>query len=133
MAVSFRIRSLKSFKVFPLCSEAVRCSSSQLFARSHQPSERDHFLFLEDLDLYWTTPESGATVVQINGLDKDDLFLFGLLLRSLRRMSSAREVSRPSFIFFSLFSRFFNVLRILVYLVIYDAGSVSLEHLLLLR
>jgi len=42
--------------------------------RSHQ-SERDQSLLFEALDLYWTSPESGATVVQIDGLETDDLGL----------------------------------------------------------
>jgi len=30
-------------------------------------------IFFETLDLYWTSPESGATVVQIKRLEKDAL------------------------------------------------------------
>jgi len=42
-------------------------------ASPHQPSEWDQILFFKTLNLYWTSPGSGATVVHINGLEKDDL------------------------------------------------------------
>ena len=35
--------------------------------RTHQPSGWDRIPFFEVLNLYWTSPESGAPVVQING------------------------------------------------------------------
>ena len=37
---------------------------------AHQPSGSDQILVFAALDLYWTTPESRATVVQINGREK---------------------------------------------------------------
>ena len=54
-------------------------------SRGYEPLllARDHMFFLEALDSYWTTPESGITVVQINGIEKEDLLLLCLRLRWL--------------------------------------------------
>ena len=37
--------------------------------------KQGHIFFLEALDLPWISPESCATVVQINGFETDDLVL----------------------------------------------------------
>ena len=58
----------------------VRKKKKILNLRYHQPSEWDQIACFSSLDLYWTSPESGATVVQITRLGKEGLVLLGGLV-----------------------------------------------------
>ena len=44
----------------------------RLVTTEYQPSTKDQILFFNTIDLQWTSPESGATLVQIIGLKKTD-------------------------------------------------------------
>ena len=54
---------------------SVRTDRALGVVQTHQPSGWDQIPIFEALELYWTSPESGAPVVQINGLEKDEMVL----------------------------------------------------------
>ena len=74
----FRCRILKIRGVWS--HEGVSEQVQQERHLSTSPQSETNFSFFEGLHLDWTAPESGATVVQIHGLQKDELVLCGGLV-----------------------------------------------------
>ena len=77
-AAEQRGNTIKRFGYFYLQVEAmtvlyVPYSLEAVWSLEYQASMLEQILYFESFDLYCTSPESGATVVQISRLETDDL------------------------------------------------------------